>query len=284
MGRLLTRVIGFALIVAGLAGLIFAVGGLFVLAQVERDILSAAQEQVGLLDQALSATSEGLDVAEASLAQAVGTVETLERTVAGVGDTVGSSVLAVEGISTLVGEELPTTIEATQQTLESVATSAQIIDDLLGALSSIPLLGLSAYSPEVPLSEGFQDVASSMDGIPASLRLTQVQLTVTSDNLAGLEGSFDTMARDIGQIAVSIGDAQAVLEEYKGVIAQIQSTMSWVSGSLPSWVNWLRIGLSLLLVWLGIAQLALITQGWELIGRSRRERPAKAPEPTPAAL
>jgi methyl-accepting chemotaxis protein len=279
MGRLLTRIVGFALIVAGLAGLVFAIAGLFVLVQVEKNILSAAQEQVGLLDQALSATSDGLDVAEASLLQAVSTVKTLELTVAGVGDTVGSSVPAVDSVSTLVGVQLPTTIETTQETLESVAVSAKTIDDLLLIISSIPLLGVSAYDPDVPLSEGFQDVATSLDGIPDSLRLTQEQLVVTNDNLAVLEGSFDTMAGDIGQIATSIGDAQAVLQQYKGVVGQLQSSMSWVSSALPSWVNWLRLGLSLLLVWLGIAQLALITQGWELIGRSRRERPAKEPAP-----
>jgi hypothetical protein len=32
----------------------------------------------------------------------------------------------------------------------------------------------------------------------------------------------------------------------------------------------LRLALSLALVWLGLAQIGLLTQGWELIGRSRR--------------
>ena len=90
------------------------------------------------------------------------------------------------------------------------------------------------------------------------------------------------MAGDIGRVATSIGSAQAVLAQYKGVIGQLESSIDWVSSALPSWINWLRLGLSALLIWLGIAQLALITQGWELIGRSRRERPAKAPEPAPA--
>jgi len=281
MGRLFTRIVGVALIIAGLTGLVFAIGGLFVLVQVEKNILSAAQEQVGLMDQALSATGDGLDVAEASLVQAVSTVKTLESTVAGVGATVGSSLPALDSVSTLVGVQLPDTIETTQQTLESVAASAKTVDDLLAVMSTIPLLGVSEYSPDVPLSQGFQDVATSLDGIPDSLRSTQEQLIVTNQNLAGLEGSFDAMAGDIGQVATSIGAAQSVLEQYKGVIGQLQSSMSWISAALPSWVYWLRLGLSLLLVWLGIAQFALITQGWELVGRSRRKPVAEAPAPNP---
>ena len=281
MGRLFTRIVGIALIVAGLGGMVFAIGGLFVLVQVEKNILSAAQEQVGLMSQALSATRDGLDIADASLVQAVSTVKTLESTVAGIGTTVGSSVPAVDSVSTLVGVQLPVTIETTQQTLESVAASAKTVDDLLAVMSAVPLLGVSEYNPDVPLSQGFQDVAASLEGIPDSLRSTQEQLDTTSQNLVGLEGSFDTMASDIGQIATSIGSAQSVLEQYKGVVGQLQSSMSWIGGALPSWVNWLRLGLSLLLVWLGVAQFALITQGWELVGRSRHKRPIEAPAATP---
>jgi methyl-accepting chemotaxis protein len=282
MGRLFTRIAGLALIVAGLAGLLLAVAGLFVLVQVEKNILSAAQEQVQMLDHALSATMEGLDVAETSLLQAVATVKTLERTVGGVGDTVGSSVPAVDSISTLVGVQLPTTIESTQETLTSAAASAKTVDDLLTVLSTIPLLGVEPYNPDVPLNEGFLNVAVSLDGIPDSLVATQKQLIITNGNLEGLEDSFDTMAGDIGQVANSIGNAQSVLQQYKGVIGQLQGSVSWVSSALPSWVQWLRLGLSLLLVWLGIAQLALITQGWELIGRSRRARPVETQVPAPA--
>ncbi len=270
MGRLMTRAIGIALIIAGLAGLVFSVGGLFVLLRVEKTVLSAAQEQVSLVDQALSATSDGLDIAEASLAQSVATIKTLEITVHGVGDTVGSSVPAVESIATLVGVQLPATIDTTRETLESVAASAQTIDDLLAVMSATPFLGVDEYSPDVPLSQGFQDIATSLDGIPESLVLAGEQLLATNENLASLEDSLDTMATDIGQIASSVGEAQSVLEQYKDVVSQIRSSVSWVSSVLPSTVHWLRLGLSLLLIWLGIAQFALITQGWELVGRSRR--------------
>jgi hypothetical protein len=277
MGRFLTRIVGIALIVAGLTGLVFAIAGLFVLVQVEKNILSAAQEQVDLLDQALAATREGLDLAGTSLVQAVSTVKTLEQTVAGVGDTVGSSVPAVDGMAMLVGEQLPATIEATKATLESVAASSRTVDDVLAVMSAVPFLGVNQYKPDVPLSDGFLEVATSLEGIPDSLRATQEQLVVANKNLAVLESSINTMAGDIGQVATSLGRAQSVLEQYTGVIEQLQASIRWISSSLPSWVYWLRLGLSLLLIWLGIAQFALITQGWELVGRSRRTKPVEVP-------
>lgn len=277
MRRLLTRTIGIALILAGLAGLVFAMAGLVVLIRVEERVVLTAHEQVDLVDQALSATGDGLDIAGESLAQAVSTVRTLETTVTEVADTVGSSVPALESISTLVGVQLPATIATTQETLESVADSAEAMDDFLAVMSATPFLRTSEYSPDAPLGQGFRDVAASLDGIPASLLLTREQLIATSRNLSGLKDSLGTMARDVGQIAISIGQAEAVLDQYEDVIGQLQSSVRWIRDSLPTWVKWLRVGLSLLLVWLGIAQFALITQGWELIGRSRRRLVVQQP-------
>jgi len=276
MGRILTRIIGILLVIAGVAGLIFAVAGQFVLAEVEKNVTAAAQEQIALVAQALTATSEGLDVAANSLNEAVATVKALETTVAGVGGTVGSSLDVLDTVSTVIGDKLPATIEAAQQTLTSVATSSQVIDNLLAVLSAIPFLGVDKYSPDVPLSQGFEDMAKSLDEIPASLRDTKTQLASTNEYLSSMEGSFQTMAGNIGQISTAVAGAQAVLGQYHGVIGQLQSSIAWISTSLPIWLNWVRWGLALVLIWLGIAQFALITQGWELIGRSKRQR---APEP-----
>jgi len=279
MGRWLTRVIGVLLIIAGLLGLGFAGVGLYVLAQVEKYVVSTALDQVKMVDQALSATADGLGVAKASLSEAVDTVKALEVTVSGVGDTVASSVPVIDSVSNLVGVQLPATLQTTQRTLESVADSSKTIDDLLAVLSAIPFLGIVEYAPEKPLSEGFSEVAASLEGIPASLQTTKTQLLTANKNLAGLESGFDTMAGNIGAIAHSLGGAEAVLMQYEGVIGQLRSSVGWINSAVPSWVSYARLGLSALLVWLGIAQFALITQGWELIGRSRRPR---GPEATKA--
>jgi len=276
MGRFLGRIVGIALIIAGIAGLVFSIVGLVVLIQVQKNVEAAVASQLGLVDQALTATSQGLGVAEDSLAQAVDTVKVLETTVSGIGTTINSSVPVVETISSLVGEKLPAAIETTQKTLVSVAASSKTVDDLLAVMSAIPFLGVARYSPDVPLSQGFQEVATSLEGIPDALRAAKEQLLTTNQNLAGLQGQFDAMASNIGQIATSVGGAQSVLGQYTGVIGQLQSSIGWMRQSLPMWLGWVRLGLSLLLIWLGIAQLALITQGWELVGRSRRKRAQEA--------
>jgi hypothetical protein len=269
MKRFLVRIIGIALIVAAIAGLIFSVVGIIVVARTAEQVETALMQQLELVDGALTATGQGLAVAEASLAQATRAAASLEGIVGGVGQAVEGTAPMVDSVAVLLGEQLPATFETTQRTLSSLATTAQTIDDFLALVTSIPFLGLERYEPEQPLAQGVIDVAASLDGIPQSLGEAQQGLNTASGSLQELQADVGTMGDSIAEIATSLENAQTVLVQYQGIIADLDVMVTSAQAGLPQWLHWLRLGLSLLLVWLGIAQIGLMTQGWELISRSR---------------
>jgi hypothetical protein len=94
-------------------------------------------------------------------------------------------------------------------------------------------------------------------------------LTATYGNLQALQQDFATMAQDIGQVDTNLQDARSVLEQYQQIVQDLQTMLSSARRSLPDWLTGVQVAVSLVLIWLGISQLGLITQGWELIGRSR---------------
>jgi hypothetical protein len=272
--RFLGRVVGITLIVAGIAGLIFSAAGLVILARVEQQLEAVLAEQLELVDRTLTATAEGLSVAETSLAAAREAVKAVEETMGGLSQTINGTAPMLDAVTGLLGEQLPATIETTQETLIAVAASAKIVDDVLALVTAIPFLGLDVYNPDVPLTQGFAEVASSLDGIPDSLSSAQKGLASTKDHLQKVESDFATMAQNIGAIATNLEGAQSVLVQYQEIVFDLQDMMTSARQSLPDWLRMLQIALSLVLVWLGVAQLTLITQGWELIGRSRASRGA----------
>lgn len=269
MGRMLTRLSGIALVSAGVAGLIFCVAGLFVLARVEQRVESVVTEQLGLFERALATTAEGLVLAETSMEQAADTLVSLADSAEGAGQAVDGTVPTVDAVSEILGEQLPATLESTQATLNSAATNAKLVDDVLFALTTIPLLGIDQYSPDVPLQQGLQQVAASLDGISPALIQAQDGLSSASGDLEGLGENLIVMADSISQVATSLESAQSVITQYQEIVADLQNLLASVQESLPTWLRWLQVGLSLLLIWLGVAQLGLITQGLELIARSR---------------
>lgn len=270
MNRILTRTLGIALIAAGAAGLAFAILGLAALGPVEQRVRSAVMEQVDLADRALSATAEALALADTSLAQVAKAAGSLESAMTGVVQSVGDAAPALDSVAEFLGVQLPTTIESTQETLGSVAQSAQIVDNILALITDLPLPGMARYNPDVPLHRSFQELSKSLDGIPASLGKAQQGLVSTIDNLDELAGDFDVMADGVGELARSLEGAQSVLTEYQDVVTELQSLVGSVRDGLPGWLRWIRLGISLALIWLGITQVGLIAQGWELAGHARR--------------
>ena len=59
----------------------------------------------------------------------------------------------------------------------------------------------------------------------------------------------------------------------------MQVVVTNVRDNLPEWLRWVHTGLSLVLIWLGIAQLGLLTQGWDLVRRGMAPGSESLPEP-----
>ena len=275
--RILALSAGIALIIAGVLGLVLSIGGLIILPRLERQVEAVAAEQLEVLDRALAATLDGLITAETSLEQAVEAVDALEDVMVDVGLTINDTAPILDVAAELLGEQLPATIDATQETLTSVATSAQLVDDLLGVISVIPFLGTDRYNPDVSLHQGFQDVSDGLDGIPELLFTAGEGLSAGAESLQDVEKGFAAMGQSIGATTTSLESAQSVLEDYQQIVGDLHATLSSVRESLPGWLRALRWGFTLALIWLGVAQIALITQGWELLGR--RSAPSVAVHP-----
>ena len=75
------------------------------------------------------------------------------------------------------------------------------------------------------------------------------------------------MASSIGQIESSVAQYDAVVSGYQQSIAQIQLQLTGLALRLPDIVNGVVWGLTIFLAWMAIAQIGLMTQGWELLTR-----------------
>lgn len=265
--RILALTIGVALVLAGILGLILSIGGLVLLPQLERQAVQVAEMQIEVVDRALLATMDGLITAETSLGQAAEAIDALEGMMADVGWAIDDTVPVIEIAAELLSGQLPSTIETTQEALTSVAASARLVDDMLSVISAVPLLGSDRYNPDTPLSQGFQDVADELEGMPELLLTAGEGLYSGTESLQDVEEGVAAMGGSISEAATSLDSAKMVLEDYQVIIGDLQGTVSYVRESLSGWLRAIRWGLTLTLIWLGVAQIGLITQGWERLGR-----------------
>ena len=274
MKQVLTRVAGVTLIGAGVAGVLFSLIALVFVARLMSNVQAAADQRLAQLDRALAATGDGLVVARDSLGRAKATMRSLHTTIEDASQAITDTLPALDRVGVLVGEDLPTTITSTRSALTSAQETARVADSLLGTISRFQLIGAELYNPDVPLNVAIGQVAASLNGLPESLASVQGDLRQTTGNLGRVNAQIGSVAGDMDDIGASMTNAESVIAKYQDIVGELRGQVAEARRELPGWLSGIRLGISLVLLWLGIAQIGLLTQGWELVQRSRAAPPA----------
>jgi methyl-accepting chemotaxis protein len=224
------------------------------------------ESTIVLLETTLTATVDGLEVAAESLDTASASADILAQTIQTTGKSIQDTLPLLDTLSELTSEDLPTMIQTAQEALDSAQASAKIVDSTLSFLTAIPFLPIQDYKPEVPLGEALGDVSTSLDPLPDALALMEEPLATTKGNLEQVIDQFDTISENIRDINASLVAAREVIGRYQGVVSSLQKQLERTKGSLASYANRLAWAITVILVWLGLTQVGLMMQGFEMLG------------------
>lgn len=266
---------GLALMSAAVIGILFSLGGFILLGVYSSRISSSMLATLDEISDALNVTSTGLDIAHGAVKEADTALGSLATTLEGVNISMTGSQPSLEAISTLLGTELPNTISATQDSLESAETSAKNIDDLLTGLSGIPFLGSLVYNPKVPLNETIGGISDSLNDIPEDLKNAQKGLDLTIDTMDSINLELGSIAESTTQIRESSGETLKVIEDYQIMVDGLQKDVEHLQTNLPRYLRWAAAAAVLFLIWLGLAQIGFLLQGMDLVKRSKEARKEK---------
>jgi len=264
-----SRVTGLVLIIAALLGLGFSLAGLVFLGRFSSQVSASLAGTLDSLSEALTITQDGLDVADGALQDADSALISMTGTLDGVNQSLRGMDPTLDALRSLLGTDLPATIEATQDSLASAETSAKNIDGVLTSLSRIPFLGSLVYNPEVPLNETLAGISDSLDPIPGSLRQAKRGLDTAKTNLDTINTDLDVVVESTGEISTSTAEAQRVVSEYQTLVTSIQKRVEKMQKQLPGQVRLATLAAAIFLIWLGLAQIGLLTQGMEILSRAK---------------
>jgi methyl-accepting chemotaxis protein len=271
MSSFIKILIGTLLIVASVIGLIFSVAGLIGIWQIQPKIEESMSQTLDLLSDSLGATYQGLVVTQGSLEQSITSVKTLAETVSAIGVTINTTSPLLDSVATLIGEELPATVETTQQSLRSAQQGAAVMDGVLSVITAIPLISNERYNPDKSLSDSLGEVADDIDGLPAKFQDMSTKLATTSESLVDVEAGMTTMASDIEAIATSLEGFDEVLDQYKVTVNTVKKQIDTITDGSEQIVTVLVWAVTIFLAWMAIAQIGLLTQGIEWVMRGRKK-------------
>jgi methyl-accepting chemotaxis protein len=259
------KIIGITFITAAIIGLILSVGGIVLVWVVRVPLTDNLLNTVDLIGTTLEATNTGLATVDETLSKTISNISTLEITIQTASSAVDDSVPMVETISDLLTTNFPDAIEATQTGLITLQDAARSIESTLELITNIPFLPIERYAPEKSFTDSVEDISTSLEPISQSLLDMEGSLTTTKTNMVTIASQLRTISQNIGDLKSSLSDIQLVLEEYRDVIATAQEKVDLIHENMGLFINVTAWIFTIIFVWLGIAQLGLLTQGLERV-------------------
>lgn len=266
------KIIGFTFIIAAIFGLILSAAGIILVWSVRTPITVNLTETLELLDSTLEATNAGLSIIDETIANSMSSLTTLESTVQNASDAIEDSVPLVETTTDLLSGSLSGAIEATQTGITTLQEAARTIESTLQLITSIPLLPVERYDPEVSFSDALDDISTSLDPIPQSLTELENTMNTTKGNLILTAAQVRIISRNIGDLNESLYEIKLIISHYQDVISEAQEMVSTVQNNINSITLAAAWFFTIIFIWLGIAQIGLFTQGLERVDWPRGQK------------
>lgn len=227
------RIFGVVGIVFGALGILLAIIAIVAVWAVNKPVTDGVHDLLNTADAALVTVDDVLVRADSGLQEARGFVSDVAEAIP--------------------GTELAGRIDNLLGLVEAAATAADSANTVVGLSNKVSNLW--------------------RDDDPNAPETTIEKLSTTLDELATRLAEIDQKAKDlqerdvIGEIATQIdGEIAGVqdgLNEVSSSVGEAQATVADLHVAIPRWINISSVILTILFIWMGVAQFALAAYGWQ---------------------
>ena len=275
------RFLGLLMLLIAIGGIILAVFGARLGHRLVDRVAANFDQTLQLTSQSLDTVSETLTLAKTSITDVNAVMETAETTADNLAQTVNDTRPLLSQISSVASEQVPDSLETIEEAFPSLEQVAGVIDSTLVTLNNFrideeilgfPLqydLGVD-YEPEVPFDQSVRELGEGLEGLPESLRTLQVYINVTNENLQTVSLDIRNLADDLNTVNGRINELDPILDEYIRLITATNDNTRQLRAQINDDVQSIKNGITLVMVWLAITQIAPLYLGWELV-TGRRE-------------
>ena len=273
------RIIGIVMLVLGAIGLVISFAGVYFGRQLVDNVFGSVDETLTLTLDSLNTAEDSLELTKATIDDVNNGLETVEGAALNIGKTITDTRPLLDQVSVVVSHNAPQTVEAMQAAIPNLAEVAGTIDQTLITLNDFRIeeeilgfelnydLGID-YEPTVPFDQAFDDLGTSLDGLPEELRSVEPNLVVASENMATISNSISDISGDIDTINARVAEVPALIDQYIDIVNQLSDAIEQIQTQVIQQQGLVKTVITFVLIWWGLPQLALVMIGWDfLFGR-----------------
>jgi tetrahydromethanopterin S-methyltransferase subunit B len=261
------KALGMIMIAISALGFLLSIFLLFQVWHYRQPVTNSLQTGLDQSSVFLQTTSDGLTVIDQVVNNVYTTTFYLDDATNAIAETMHSTSQFMDSAGTFVGVDLINTITNTQIALDSAQASAVVIDNILSALSNIPLIGIT-YNPTTPLNQALGEVSTSLDPVQASLKNFQTNLENTKVNIQILNEQITTLDTKIITINSNLSQAQTTINSYQSQVDSLKISVERAKLTLSTWISTLAWILTAIILWLLLVQIGILLQGISFIAQN----------------
>jgi methyl-accepting chemotaxis protein len=265
------RTAGTLLILLGALGIVLSALGVVTIWRAADDVTVAADDALSVLSDTLTDVDRSVDVASSTLEGAALAIDGLYTTTLDVSETLSSTRVTIDEMAGLTEDELPQSIESSLLALEALEETAGVIDQLLRGLQ---IFGVGNYDPEIPLDQAVAEAGEGLEPVPESLRTMGAGLHETSASLEQVQDGIVLMGDYMKGIRQNAADADRALANHRRTLQDLQARVRAIRPNVGRPIRMVAWGATLLLIWIGLSQLAIVRWGVSLWRRRALRRGA----------
>lgn len=257
------KVFGVTLITLSVLSLLVSIFAVVQVWRMRIPVATRINDTVVFSQKVVNTSISGLTVVDSSLTNIRTSLDSLEDSTMLMAQSMEDTSNLIGSFSNLFKRDIKDTLENTKLSVAAAQSSALIIDNLLYGLSRIPLLSI-VYEPPKPLNEALKEIGDTLTDMPHSMDEISTSLSDSNENLLSLKGGIDEIGESFDSFQSDLSDAQGVIGDYLSDLEKIQAALTTTQENIYNYSLWAAILLTVLIVLIGITQVAAMMQGWDM--------------------
>lgn len=273
----LRRILGALVMIAGILGIILSLAGVVSVWVVKPNVTNYVEITIQTIETSVITSQKALQVTGQALGATVVSVDALSTMLSTTAVSVEETQPVLDQLNVMMGETMPSSMESASDSLKTAQQAAVVLESAIkslenfrAAMSATPLLSSlveqpkQTYNPEVPLADSLGELATTLESLPATFTEMSANLDKADDNLVTIQSNLVTMSDSVGLISKSLSEYQAMITQSQSSMENLISILTNIRNNLTSILNGVAMAFSLFFLWLLVAQVVILTQGWEL--------------------
>ena len=265
---LIKRILGFIIILTALAGIAVCVIGIIAGPPALDRVAGGIDDSIASIGGTLDTVSETLQLAQETSSQIIIGLNTAETSVLNTATIISQTRPMVTNVGDIVTVDLANSLDQVQATIPVLAQLAGNVDRTLSFLNKVNILGYKLgidYNPATPLDQSITSIGDSFNGIPVKLRGMSSSMKDTTQGLDIMASNLTTIGSNLHDINASVSKFSGLFGTYLQSTTAIKQRLLATQTELRNDLQLLKTALLILIVWLGLTQVAPLYVGFSLL-------------------